>query len=217
MAKNLTRLEKSACIDSFIDTLNATRALIVVASNVTSAQQNGSSLISGFLSGWDVWFRNGFWICEAYDPLYGRWCTREWANTFVDQWVVSFNVTNPDSPKALVDYCLVGDSGDNSQRCGMHYSAFLLPAVCVCTLLESLLIRWTSLKHREKTMLVMGDAIADFLEHRDIAMRDVGTDNTSTTARPSPVIVAETPWVPVPRLPWFNVVSIPTWTASLVL
>jgi hypothetical protein len=219
-AKNFTRLERRACMENFIDPLNATRALVVVARNVTSAQNNGSSLIYGGLSGcWDIWDRSNFWICAAYETgPRSRWCALDWASTFVDRWVGTYSYTSQ-FPRALIDYCLVGDPGDNSQRCAIHYSAYVLPIVCVCTCLESLLIFWTWLKHREKTMLTIGDAISDFLKNPDVAMGDLSTDNTirAATTTPRPVIVTEAPWVPKPRISWFKVISIRIWIISLVL
>jgi hypothetical protein len=222
-AKNFTRLERSACMENFIDPLNATRALVVVALNVTSAQNNSSSLIYGGLSGcWDVWDRSNFWICQAYEGTsWSRWCTPDWASTFVDQWVGTYTYSS-ESPKFLIDYCLVGDSGDNSQKCAIHYSAYVLPIVCACTCLESLLIFWTWWKHRGgNTMLTIGDAISNFLKapnRRDGAMVNIGTGNTiKATTTPRPVIVTKAPWVPEHRIPWFNVISIRIWTISLVL
>jgi len=209
-AKNLARLEKMACIENFINPLNATRALVVVALNVTSAQNNGSSLIYGGLSGcFDVWDRTNFWICQAYEVSKSEWCTLEWASTFVDQWVVPYAYnSDPEVPKstALIDYCLVGDPGDNSQKCAIHYSSYVLSIVCAFTSLESLLIFWTWWKHQTQTMLTIGDAISDFLEKPD-----------RVTTKPGPVIVTEAPWDPKNRISWFKVISIRTWTISIVL
>ncbi|KAE9374919.1 hypothetical protein N431DRAFT_482041 [Stipitochalara longipes BDJ] len=216
-AKNFTRLEKMACIENFINPLSATRALAVVALNVTSAQNGGSSLLYGGLSGcWDVWNRSHFWICAAYNKSWSRWCSLDWASTFVDRWIETYSAT-PFGPRALIDYCLVGDPGDNSQKCAIHYSAYILPVVCACTCLQSLLIFWTWLKHREKTMLTIGDAISDFLEHPDVVMVDLGTGNTiRATRNPKPLILTEAPWVHE-HLSWFKVISIRIWAISLVL
>jgi hypothetical protein len=209
-AKNLTRLERRACIENFIDPLNATRALVVVALNVTSAQNNGSSLIYGGLSGcFDVWDRTNFWICQAYEVSGSRWCTLDWASTFVDRWVGTYAYNSgPETPNstALIDYCLVGDPGDNSQKCAIHYSAYILPIVCAFTCLESLLIFWTWWKYRGETMLTIGDAISTFLKEPDRA-----------TTPPRPVIVTEARWDPKDRISWFKVISIRIWAISLVL
>jgi hypothetical protein len=201
-AENFTRLEKRACMENFINSLNVTRPLVVVL-NVTSAQNNGSSITYGGLSGcWDVWSRSSFWICSAYLEHSYKWCTSDWANSFVDQWVVMETWDYSNSPKALIEYCLVGDPGDNSQKCAIHYNTYLLSIVCVCTCLESLLIFWTSRSQDAwETMLTVGDAICDFLKKPDIP--EVG--------------VTEMRWEPKKRISWFKVISIQIWIISLVM
>ena len=116
MAKNFTRLSPKDCIATYIDLLNATQALVLVISNVTSTQNNGSSLILGYLIGRDSWTWGTRWICISYWHSYMRWCGQEWASSIADNWIVSYG--GPDSTKAEVGYCLVGEAGDNGQRCG---------------------------------------------------------------------------------------------------
>jgi hypothetical protein len=214
-AKNFTRLERMACMENFINPLTVTRALVVVALNVTSAQNNGSSLIYGGLSGcWDVWSRSNGWICSANTESVW-YCSLDRARTFVDQWAGTYSYITQ-YPRALIDYCLVGDPGDNSRKCAIHYSAYILPIVCACTCLESLLIFWTWRKHREETILTIGDAISNFLEHPDVAMVDLGIGNSiRATTKPRPVIITEAPWVHE-DLSWFKFISVRIWIISLV-
>ncbi|KGO40706.1 hypothetical protein PEX1_032010 [Penicillium expansum] len=51
---NFTRLDKQECIDSYIDPLKTKKPVIVVTSNVTTAQNDNSPVISGWVTGWDV-------------------------------------------------------------------------------------------------------------------------------------------------------------------
>jgi len=217
-ANNFTRLDRMACIENFIDPRHSTRSLVVVALNVTSAQNNGSSLIYGGVSGcWDIWSRSQFWVCQAYETPQSRWCELNWASTFADRWIGTYYY-NVQYPTMQIDYCLVGDPGDNSNRCAIHYSRCILPVVCVCTCLESLLIFSTWWKHGDNTMLTIGDAISDFLKIPDVAMIDLGTDNADrATTKPMPVRVTEAPWIPKPRMSWFNVTSIRIWIILFVL
>jgi hypothetical protein len=67
-------------------------------------------------------------------------------------------------PSFTVEYCFVGDSGDNSDRCGFHYSAPIMIMVCLCTLLITIIIGWVALKHRQYTLAVLGDAVATSLK-----------------------------------------------------
>ncbi|KAF3011338.1 hypothetical protein E8E14_006155 [Neopestalotiopsis sp. 37M] len=67
-ASSFTRLDKSSCLDLYVDPLKANADLIIVAANVTSSQNNGSSLIQGWVNGnfatsWDV---STAWICDVY-------------------------------------------------------------------------------------------------------------------------------------------------------
>ena len=217
MAKNFTQLSPTDCIASYIDPLSATRALVIVASNVTSAQKNDSSLIFGWLNGWDTWNYASRWICLAYmDASYDKWCSQEWVSSFADSWIVIYG--GPEAPKAVVGYCLVGEAGDNGQRCGFHYSSTVLPIVCLCTVFESLFVAWTWLRHREKTFITLGDAISDFLENPDDnTSRGSTVEDTNPRAEPRSFLTRRSPWTPYRRLSWFKAVSTPTWVISLVL
>ena len=117
-ANNLTRLERRACVDAYIDPLNSTMSLVIVAMNQTSAQNNGSSLLYGWLAGWDSWNRAGLWICSARDYYSNSgWCTQEKTSSFGDEWVLSTNGTNASTGSLVsVDYCLIGEGSDNSDR-----------------------------------------------------------------------------------------------------
>ena len=113
-ADNLTRLDRRACVDAYIDPLSSTMSLVIVANNQTSTQNNGSSLLYGWLAGWDSWNRAGLWVCTAQES---GWCTQDRTSTFGEQWVLSTNGTNASAGSLIsVDYCLVGQGGDNSQR-----------------------------------------------------------------------------------------------------
>ncbi|KAJ5518532.1 hypothetical protein N7453_000954 [Penicillium expansum] len=123
---NFTRLDKQECIDSYIDPLKTKKPVIVVASNVTTAQNDNSPVISGWVTGWDVWSRSPWWICQAYNLDFKLLCSREWAKTFVDDWtVLTYNYPGDDESNRpfwiKVDYCLVGLESDISRRCGLHY------------------------------------------------------------------------------------------------
>ncbi|KAI1462625.1 hypothetical protein F4805DRAFT_464335 [Annulohypoxylon moriforme] len=210
-AANLTRLEPKECIDEYIDPLKSTRSVMVVARNMTSTQNNGSSLLDGWMSGWDYWDAGNHWLCSAYDPgEYTLVCNREWADGLVGDWVVGVGGKAVGLPNVLVDYCLVGDEGNNEDRCGLHYSVYILVIVCVCTTLECLLVLWTGIyfrqnkgageaKRRRRTLITMGDAISDFLYEPDYHIDRVS--ETSIGRRES----------------WLTAINAKTWTISFIL
>lgn len=218
---NFTRLDKQECIDSYIDPLKTKKPVIVVASNVTTAQNDNSPVISGWVTGWDVWSRSPWWICQAYNLDFKLLCSREWAKTFVDDWtVLTYNYPGDDESNRpfwiKVDYCLVGLESDISRRCGLHYGTQIFIVVSVCTLLQCCFISvvwWSSRtksglgqgERTERTMVLMGDAIAEYLEHP-------GDLSESQAVRMHPQV-----WRPQNRLSWFKIVSPKIWGISLTL
>lgn len=223
-ASNMTRLEPSECISRFVNPWTATQNLVLVAQNVSSAHNNGSSLIDGWMSGWDIWTNSHAWICSQYPQKASRACTEEWASTFADNWIVAGAPISEGSPvreNVAVDYCLVGESVDIDNRCGLHFSVYLTGIVCFFTAAEALLIWLTWLNHtktksdptgrRQETMVTMGDAISDFLERPDelAAARDSEFPRASYTVR-------------VGRwreecVSWFKGVSTRTWVISITV
>ncbi|KAB8234185.1 uncharacterized protein BDW43DRAFT_274514 [Aspergillus alliaceus] len=218
---NFTRLEKQSCIDAYIDGLTTKRSLVVVAANITAAQNYNRTLLDGGFTGWDVWSRAPWWICAAYNlPDYNRLCTSEWASTFVDDWAtLAWSHQEEGKPGwpfwVKVDYCLVGAESSINRRCGMHYGTQIFVVVCVCTLLQCCLISlvwWTSRTksgrgraQTERTVVLMGDAIVEYLE------------NPSDLSSSQAVCVYHQVWRPRDRVSWFNTVRPKVWVISLTL
>ena len=224
LSNSLKRLDKKSCIYTYIDPSRSTSSLIIVALNQTYTQNNGSSLIHGWLAAWDGWAGAPEWICSAHIPPFKHVrCTQEWIDTWGDDWTISTGTSSQQTIFA-VDYCLIGETADNNQRCGIHYSAYILPIVCSCTFLESTLIFWTWIQHRKKaklgqprtdgdssiikTMVIMGDAVADFLKTPDTATEDNidgASFNSAATLRP--VMLKRIRWAPRHEVPWFKAIS----------
>ncbi|KAJ6009584.1 hypothetical protein N7522_004600 [Penicillium canescens] len=85
---NFTRLSKQDCMLEYIDPLTPKKPLIVVASNITAAENYGNTLLSGLITGYNIWSRSPWWICQAYNPGFKSLGSEEWADTFIDDWVV---------------------------------------------------------------------------------------------------------------------------------
>lgn len=219
------RLTPVDCINRCVDPMTATSDVIVVASNMTSTQNNGSSLIDGAVSGWWTWDFSTTWICQAYYSPSGPWrfCNADFASTFADDW----NLPSPGS-RVHVDYCLAGTQADNEQRCGMHYSMPILILVCVCTSLESLLIWYTWYQHRRAikgpngdhgatTMVTMGDLICSYLQRPESQTGPAQGKELDNLAKPGSFEVKTVVWQTESRVSWHKVVRTRSWAISIGL
>jgi hypothetical protein len=128
------------------------------------------------MSGWDTfWDTSNYWLCSAYSDPDDMQCNKQWADSLGNEWVVRVGPRSSGIPNILVDYCLVGDATNNEGRCRLHHSMHIMIVVCVCTVVEFMLILWTARhfrkggkKRRERALVTMGDAISDFLEEPDV-------------------------------------------------
>ncbi|KAF2094484.1 hypothetical protein NA57DRAFT_46583 [Rhizodiscina lignyota] len=217
-APNFTRLDTRDCIARYINPLNSTSKLIVVAGNMSSLMNNGSSLIDGWVSAWQSWQTSAWWICSAQTQDQYN-CNEEFAATFADHW----QLLRRDQLRITVDHCLAGDEANNQERCGLHYSADILAFVCVCTLISSLLIGWTWFKHRHdvkaqkdkknrRTMITLGDTIHNFLE----SPSSTHAESAAMTRKPDFVEAKLAVWHPN-RIPWSGAITFPAWILSILL
>ncbi|KAE8166654.1 hypothetical protein BDV40DRAFT_285404 [Aspergillus tamarii] len=224
-AANFTYLDTEACIKRYINPMTATSSVIIVARNVSTVQNNGSSLIDGWVSGWEPWSGSSSWICRAHQDIHkDRFCNWDFAKSFTNDWKLSW-------PRGVqVDHCLSADEGRSRDRCGLHYSTHILAIVCVCTFLESLLVYWTAFHHfrnmrtkeqkrDHRTMVTIGDAINSFLEHPRSYINELTDedDDASTCYRLGAVQIQKTTWLAEPRVSWFKAVNIHIWVISLIL
>jgi hypothetical protein len=219
-ANNFTRIDIEDCVKRYVDPRTPTNQLIVVAGNVTTAQNNGSSLIDGGVLGWLGWEWSNAWICQAYQPEVWRYCNWGFAKTFAKQWTLG------QQRGIQVDHCLVGEGSDNTKRCGFHYSTQVIAIVCACTLLETLLVCLTAYYYtrqarigRDKQALITsGDAIQSFLDTPRTTLEDQVVDKTTLELpKKRSVELALATWRTHPRIPWFKAISPIFWTISLVL
>lgn len=223
-ASDFELLSPKECIDAYSDPLKASSAVLIVGSNITASQNNNRSLIAGWVSGWDDWPTSNQWICAyhyAYqDPdNFTQWCTRELLEGFSGPWMWAdwARSTNP----IVVDHCLVGPPGDNSQLCGLHYNLEIFIAVCVHTFISAGLILYTWHQHvhgKKSTMVTMGDAIAEFLEtrHYKFPNTDAQVEGSAhSRQRKDPVCMSLAEWTVGRPVSWARAVSGPVWRASL--
>lgn len=230
---NFTYLDRASCVKRYINPLIGEKApLVIVSLNVTSSANEGYSLLHGAASDWNDgdWTRSSWWICDSYGPDDMRnWkpCTGSLVKRLglYDEWVLPASDRMQEGIEIEVDYCLAGAVPDTDAKCGLHYGLHMLVAVTVCTFFDSLLIllvfRRSGRKHGTqiitelpartrshsnewaKTMVLMGDAIAEYLQSpgpmpRQFEMRKRTWDNRS-------------------RQRWFMAASRTTWAVSISL
>jgi len=235
-ARAFAVLNRSSCLKRYTDPLQATSDLVVVAKNISAAQNNGSSIIQGWVNGlstqeWDA--ANG-WVCYAHQPAKGsRFCSPTWAASFTRSWKLD-TWEAPKHRRVAVDYCLVGDEGNNAARCGLHFSVSVMALVCFGTFMGFATIVWMAITERGFTMVTMGDAIAEFLEHPEQESSPHDDEFASNYGRMRVPLVRQRRilsarmlgrekrrisgrvalWSPKPSVSWFRAVSIRRWLLS---
>lgn len=203
-------------MERYIDPRNATSELILVSVDTTE-QNNGSSLLHGWISGSDsaAWNAATRWVCVVQENLnWDTYCSP----SKIPEYAVDWRVIITEARNSTIDYCLVGEQGDNDVRCGFHYSSVVAILVCVCTLTESFLICWTALKQHSHTLVTVGDAIAEFLDRPEheteasfLSTIEQGRDMQRTGMRKGAWKESN------PGVRWFHAASLNLWVTSVIL
>lgn len=160
-ARNFTRLEKLDCLELYVDPLNSTSDVVLVAKNLTSAQNNGSSLIQGWINGLSSWDYASFWVCGGI--RISPYCTRDLALSMVNDWTIA-TWEAPHHQQVEIDHCLVGGQADNNERCGFYFSSPAIGAVSIFTLVGYILIFFIGRTQADKPLVTLSDTISTFLE-----------------------------------------------------
>jgi len=222
-ATNFEYMTNIECMTAYIDPLNATAELIVVA-NGTSVQNAGSPFVDGWIMGNrpTVWDSASTWICDAhYSPSTIHWCLLDFARTFQDHWALNITYRDLGSREPVfVDHCLVGDSADIKSRCGFHYNAVLVILVIAFTVVDTAIIGYIVVRHADPTLRILGDAIAlelDRSERDSQESSDRVGDKISREKWKSSARLMKGYWPMHNRPRWFSAVSRKTWAISICL
>ncbi|KAG7410340.1 hypothetical protein Forpi1262_v017250 [Fusarium oxysporum f. sp. raphani] len=186
-ATNFTRIDIEDCVKRYVDPRNPTSELVVVASNVTTAQNNGSSLIDGGVVGWLGWEWSNAWICWAYQSDTWRYCNWEFAKTFANKWTLG------QQRGILVDYCLVGEGGDNEKS------------------------RQAKMGRNKQALITSGDAIQSFLEIPSSPTDQIMDGEAPERLEQGNVELVFATWRTRPGIPWSKAISPSFWAISLIL
>jgi hypothetical protein len=223
-AHNFTRYSNLDCIELYIDPRTAS-AEVVLVTNTTASQNNGSSLVFGFISGSDAadWNSATGWICP---PNRGnkddRFCTMEWAREFYDSWTVYQKFTTPDGQRhdvqMVVDHCLVGDQATNmADRCELLYNKGILFTVCVVTMVEAVLILGVLVLFQKHTLVNIGDAVAEALENGSSLACQSTNPPSLAAGRWECVTMLRSKWSSTNRPRWHQAVTIKSLIISSTL
>lgn len=212
--KNFTRLDNIDCMARYVNPLDATSELVIVSKNVTTGQNNGSSLIVGWISGSDstIWNDATQWVCSGHENGWSIYCTLDLISKYADNWIV---IGGKIATWIDVQYCLVGDSGSNTDKCGLHYNASVMVLVPLFTLVMALVIAWVALRYPEPTLVTCGDAIADFLDRPDSVTKNLVNIPTATKrCRNQFAMLAYKPWKQKRAL-WFSAAPVCSWVLTI--
>jgi len=230
-AQHFNYVNNTQCIQAYIDSLEATSELVLVT-NETSSAYNGSSLVHAWFSGSTLWEGSTMWVCATQYDSHGssrrfdHYCTEEWARSFEGDWTFHINPWDGNNwgidKTVFIDHCLMGETagpGSPSRRCGLHYNLDLLLLITVMAALDAGIIAYVAMTHQDRTMVLMGDAIAYFLETNSSANQsnlETGhpEQDERTKSNKTLVHLQEGHWSDShPR--WSSAVSKRTWACSL--
>ncbi|KAJ8128066.1 hypothetical protein O1611_g5572 [Lasiodiplodia mahajangana] len=230
-AKNFTRLDKVSCLKLYVDPLKTTSDIVIVAQNITSSQNNGSSLLQGWVNGLfsDGWEYANFWVCDAETSSttdVTRYCTLDWALSFADNWQL-LTWEAPHQQALVVDYCLIGEQADNDNRCGVHFSSPAIGFVSLFTWIGFLVVVFVARLKDDKTIATIGDAMASYLEYPE-KVESISDDTSGRNQYPFikrilsgsggyRIAIRPTLWLPSPSVTWFHAVGRGTWIMTYMV
>ncbi|KAH9862810.1 hypothetical protein J1614_010903, partial [Plenodomus biglobosus] len=199
-AKNFIRLSNRDCIDAYLDPSNITSELVMVSS--ISAKQNvrngtESSLLRGWFDDYSLrWDWSAMWLCldQIQNQRDKSRCPEEWA---AEPWTVYHQP---------IQYCLVGKSGDNDSRCGMHFSRAIFMTVAISMLTGAVLLWSVALFSNRSTLVTLGDAQASFLKDPDPYTTGLVSGERRVSSDEKFARLQSAEWRPI-QLLWFNAVG----------
>ncbi len=218
-ARNFTRVETPDCVNYYLDYTDVTTNAVLVVED-TSAAHNGSSLLSTFTSPSPAVAieQSPVWMCEAIEANILVTGCRSLINP--TEWLV-FGVGGfPDGERVKVDYCLLSEPGDNSNRCTLQFSSTIFAIVSTFVILECLFVSWAAWECRDnkgKRLVTFGDAVAAFLEDPDDDTMETATRQPHEPEVTNIYALGKMRWDGTTRPRWFAAATLRAWLISVVL
>ena len=217
-AKTFARMDIVECIKQYANPMNATAKLVLVTDEMAE-ENNGSSLISAWMSDSDPlqWNGGSNSICNIH--YIKGWCTTEQSLTPEGAWLIEtgrYGLPGP-TQNNTINFCLVGEHANAFDRCGFHYSAPILILVCICTWVGTVLIGWVKFRHSKPTLVLIGDVISTSLQEAgQHSEQKPNAGKEETTAASKIATLQVTTWSEERPL-WFTAISVRAWIVSIGL
>jgi hypothetical protein len=172
----LDRLDNLACIDEYAQALQTQRRnlLLVVASNTSLTPP------SGRFNGTDIYAAEQYsvpGILDGIDTDPYEWICLQSLSANADTPCMDYLPEIRKDPASwaplgdTVDYCLSERSPPD--QCSLRFTKYIAILVTVLNLLKAAVMCYVALGIKENPVMTMGDAVASFLEKRDLTTRDM--------------------------------------------
>lgn len=158
-ASSFQRLSPSECIAAFGTSYVSAYSGVIAITNDQSNVINQTSFYNNTVNIYGVpgpGVVNYNWICLDLDPRDKMYCNIANVQRQPSNWTMNGH---------LIDHCLAEVS---KPLCKLQFSVYIMVAVIVSNAVKALTMLWTFWKQREITLVVVGDAIASYLEKPDL-------------------------------------------------
>ena len=238
-------LNRTQCIERYINLAPGQMDVLVVAANVT--MQDHASLADGNTSSSLLFEDNNFdlrdnwiwaqgWLCSAFarpglPP--DTWCTIEYLLPKEAEWTIAEHTWLSDGTvdKSLwvkVDHCLSAGVESLDSLCALRYSPLVLLMVCVLNFAKCAAVYYTAyLHHRsgtdpreEPSLVTIGDAAASFLAEKDSTTEHLPFANREEFAGkcwPKKRSAQSHPGPPLYPTRWLKAASRTRWLVTVAL
>lgn len=223
------KLNTSACLHRYLDMFSPGKDLIVITSLTNHTLNNGSTCLEAWMHG-GKFPSSQAWLCRHYeargwnktDALL-RFCSIETMAPFLDNWILRGNPWG----SSKVQYCLSEGVQNFKNMCGFYFSTPLAALVCLCTLLQSSFIFYTTSRHRNPSedtepLVILGDAIKSFQrspnEHtKELGMLSYADISNTRQWRNTATAKSRNPWRPPREIFWYQAAGMLSWVGLMVL
>lgn len=166
-------------------------------------------------NGADFYTPNYYWMCEAdyFGYATSNKCDTKKLRQDASSWTINGK---------KIDYCL---SQITPAHCTVQFSLQVLIAVIICNALKAGAMFWTLYRQKDVTMVTIGDAVANYLEHPDevtkgrclMSRTDIkGWRLEGIEDKPNTAPLPKT-FFPQHRPRWFSAASWKRWTTTFTL
>lgn len=157
-ASSFERLNNTACITKYYQALVTDRSDLILVSSSLNASNGESTVYLSFHDG-DFYVDAGevaSWMCESYSN-----------QTAFENCLDRHEAPDPNTweiKNHTIDYCL---SRATPEICKVNSSLYLMIIVIVCNIAKLAAMLITLFKHKESSLVTIGDAVSSFMDTPD--------------------------------------------------